>query len=247
MLLRKISQHVKAQDWFAVVLDFIIVILGILIAFQITNWNEARQSKVVELRTLEQIEIEFTEIRNALLKQIEVRKTWVADLGMLILTLEGNAKLGADDAIIRAGLGAATNTGRQPASSAAYLQLMASGDLTLLSSEPLKLALVNYHTRLNRDAFVHPALTNLVMEEMASNHFIDRHVLSRSRGRAAIDDKAVQINSAIEIKSYQIEGLKTFENRYETMYTLHIILLATEELQLEIANEVLKLIERGRL
>lgn len=245
MLLRRITQHVKAQNWFAVVLDFVIVILGILIAFQITNWNEQRQTKTVELRTLEQIEIEFTEIQSALLKQIEVRKTWVAGLGLLISTLESSAK--ADDASIRGGLEAATNTGRRPASSAAYLQLMASGDLTLLSSEPLKQALVNYHTRLDRDAFLHPALVSLVIEEMTINPFIDRHVLSRNRSTAAIDNKAEQYGSASDIKSYQIEGLKTFENHYETMYTLHISLLATDEVQLEIANKVLSLIERGRL
>ena len=43
MLLRRITQHVKEQNWFAVFLDFFIVVAGILIAFQITNWNERRQ------------------------------------------------------------------------------------------------------------------------------------------------------------------------------------------------------------
>ena len=42
MLLRSLTKHVKDQNWFAVVLDFVIVVAGILIAFQITNWNEAR-------------------------------------------------------------------------------------------------------------------------------------------------------------------------------------------------------------
>lgn len=42
MLLRRITKHVKDQNWFAVALDFFIVVVGILIAFQITNWNEAR-------------------------------------------------------------------------------------------------------------------------------------------------------------------------------------------------------------
>jgi hypothetical protein len=36
-------EHVKTQNWFAVVLDFLIVVAGILIAFQITNWSESRQ------------------------------------------------------------------------------------------------------------------------------------------------------------------------------------------------------------
>ncbi len=42
MLLRSISKHVKDQNWFAVFLDFFIVVAGILIAFQVTNWNEGR-------------------------------------------------------------------------------------------------------------------------------------------------------------------------------------------------------------
>jgi len=43
LLLRSITKHVKDQNWFAVFLDFFIVIIGILIAFQITNWNENRR------------------------------------------------------------------------------------------------------------------------------------------------------------------------------------------------------------
>ncbi|MEP0200924.1 MAG: DUF6090 family protein [Halioglobus sp.] len=40
MILRRITGHVKDQNWFAVGLDFFIVVVGILIAFQITSWNE---------------------------------------------------------------------------------------------------------------------------------------------------------------------------------------------------------------
>ena len=43
MILRRITQHVKEQNWLAVGLDFVIVVAGILIAFQITNWSNARQ------------------------------------------------------------------------------------------------------------------------------------------------------------------------------------------------------------
>jgi hypothetical protein len=245
MLLRRITEHVKEQNWFAVVLDFIIVIVGILIAFQITNWNDERNTKVVELATIEQIEIEFTEIRAELVKQIEVRETWVNDLGMLIASLETNTQ--ANDMALRAGLDSATATGRRPASSAAYLQLMANGGLTLLSSDALKQALVRYHVRLDRDAFIHPELMNLVLEELSENKYVDRNVLSRTRATAAIDSKTDQTTSANDIKSYDLQGLRTLENRYEAMYTLHINLLAVDEVQLDIANEILGLIEKGRL
>lgn len=52
MILRRITKHVKDQNWFAVGLDFFIVLAGILIAFQITNWNEA-QSERAELARAE--------------------------------------------------------------------------------------------------------------------------------------------------------------------------------------------------
>ena len=42
MLLRRVIEHVKTQNWTAVALDFLIVVVGILIAFQITEWSEAR-------------------------------------------------------------------------------------------------------------------------------------------------------------------------------------------------------------
>lgn len=42
MILRRLTKQVDDQNWFAVVLDFVIVVCGILIAFQITNWSVAR-------------------------------------------------------------------------------------------------------------------------------------------------------------------------------------------------------------
>ena len=45
MLLRRITKHVTDQNWFAVFIDFLIVVLGILLAFQITNWSDAQQDK----------------------------------------------------------------------------------------------------------------------------------------------------------------------------------------------------------
>jgi len=60
LLLRSVSQHVKDQNWFAVGLDFFIVVAGILIAFQITNWSETRQQNVQTEQALDSIEAELS-------------------------------------------------------------------------------------------------------------------------------------------------------------------------------------------
>ncbi len=42
MILRRITEHVKAQNWFAVALDFFIVVIGVFVGLQVSNWNAAR-------------------------------------------------------------------------------------------------------------------------------------------------------------------------------------------------------------
>jgi hypothetical protein len=40
------SKNLKTQNWTAVAIDFIIVVLGVFIAIQMSNWNDVRLSKI---------------------------------------------------------------------------------------------------------------------------------------------------------------------------------------------------------
>ena len=84
MILRRITKHVKDQNWFAVALDFFIVVAGILIAFQITNWNEAREDRGAEQRYLAELardlEADITEAQDG-----QVRSLGILALSELIL------------------------------------------------------------------------------------------------------------------------------------------------------------------
>jgi len=42
MILRRITEHVRDQNWFAVGIDFVIVVVGVVIGIQVANWNEER-------------------------------------------------------------------------------------------------------------------------------------------------------------------------------------------------------------
>ncbi len=48
MLLRRVTEHVKAQNWFAVGIDFLIVVVGVFIGIQVANWNDARRDRAIE-------------------------------------------------------------------------------------------------------------------------------------------------------------------------------------------------------
>lgn len=53
MLLRRITKHIKDQNWFAVGVDFVIVVVGVFIGLQVSNWSEARSVRAETDRTLE--------------------------------------------------------------------------------------------------------------------------------------------------------------------------------------------------
>ena len=41
MLLSRVIEHVKNQHWTAVILDFVIVVMGVFIGLQVQDWNKA--------------------------------------------------------------------------------------------------------------------------------------------------------------------------------------------------------------
>lgn len=48
MILRRLIEHVKNQEWTAVFLDFVIVVVGVFIGIQVSNWNETRGERAKE-------------------------------------------------------------------------------------------------------------------------------------------------------------------------------------------------------
>src|SRR3990167_5678731 len=56
MILRRVIEHFRRQEWTAIALDFVIVVAGILIAFQITNWNDRRAEHARAISYLERMD-----------------------------------------------------------------------------------------------------------------------------------------------------------------------------------------------
>ena len=61
MLLRRVIEHVKAQNWTAVSLDFVIVVVGVFIGIQVSNWNEARGERSAEAKYLASLDQDLQE------------------------------------------------------------------------------------------------------------------------------------------------------------------------------------------
>lgn len=55
MIPRRIAEHVKAHNWFAVGIDFLIVVVGVFVGIQVSNWNSERIDRIKARAYLERI------------------------------------------------------------------------------------------------------------------------------------------------------------------------------------------------
>jgi hypothetical protein len=145
MLLRRITKHVKDQNWFAVFLDFIIVVVGILIAFQITNWAAERADNARAKTYLQRLGIDMTkDITNAQRKL----KFWsqVSAYGTLGLDYaETGETNGKSDWQLLLAFFQASQLDEFTVTDTTYQEMRSAGELSLIKDETLRETLGNYY------------------------------------------------------------------------------------------------------
>lgn len=45
MILRRLTTNLKSQNWTAIAIDFVIVVIGVFLGIQASNWNQSRLEK----------------------------------------------------------------------------------------------------------------------------------------------------------------------------------------------------------
>jgi hypothetical protein len=57
--LRRFAEHLRQQHWTAAVIELLIVVLGVFIGLQVSNWNEQRRDHALERQYLERLREDF--------------------------------------------------------------------------------------------------------------------------------------------------------------------------------------------
>lgn len=55
MIQRRMSERLKQQDWVAVTIELVLLILGVFLGIQVANWNELRKERALEATYLARI------------------------------------------------------------------------------------------------------------------------------------------------------------------------------------------------
>jgi hypothetical protein len=146
MILRRITEHVKAQNWFAVGIDFLIVVVGVFIGIQVANWNVARTKQIDAAAARERLISDLWADRDA----FAVRRQWYEEVFTAALRVDDAlraASAESRDAMWRFVRDAWIAGGEWPFAPSAqvYKELQNAGDLGLIASGAMQRRLRDYY------------------------------------------------------------------------------------------------------
>jgi hypothetical protein len=147
MLLRRLSAHVRGENWFAVVLDLIVVVVGLFIGLQIDTWWGEQKDGQLESAYLLEIREDFEANRSSLQGQIARAEQTIRD--MLILQTQSTlAEPSISLAELNERFSSVTVMPSFVVSTRAYANLTGSGDLKLIRNRSLKNAMAAYYAAI---------------------------------------------------------------------------------------------------
>jgi hypothetical protein len=145
MIPRRVAEHARAQNWFAVTLDLFIVVIGVFIGIEVANWNQTRQDRQEERRYYGQL---LVDLRSDLesFADAERRADRYDKAAQLVLDrLSGNAPPEASLGRMAIAIHRAGWIYIPHASRGTYDELVSTGNLGLLRSSQLKSEIANYY------------------------------------------------------------------------------------------------------
>lgn len=149
MILRRVTKHVQDQNWFAVGIDFLIVVTGVFIGIQVANWNGERVARSDEAGYLARLAADLRQdigTFDFFLEIYLIKQETILALreGPLDSVIAGDLK----DAALRLeySLYKAIPAQRR----ATFDELVGSGNLRLVRNEGFRAELSDYHAHYDR-------------------------------------------------------------------------------------------------
>lgn len=234
MILRSLTRHVRDQNWFAVFLDFLIVVVGVFIGIQVANWNEARADRIESADVLERLEQEFRAQLERIDFSLERHRDSVAAAARLIRGAEGRQ---FDEESLHRDIEIVTALAPQPGPSTTFQELVASGRLGLLANAELRAELLAFNDyiatiHIHQQVFSEP-LTDARAELMRARRLqiseLPSSDVRRSWLTAEVDRTLLSEDRAVMV---------SLQTAYGTQNNIHAVLLGIRQRIVDILDRI---------
>ena len=205
--------------------EIVLVVIGILIALQINNWNEARKDKIIEQKVLKTLRSDFKSNKAQLKDNIDETEKMVSDISQLFELFrmtQSELSLIPKDSIKTDIKGYSTFN----PSDGALTSLLLSGELNIITNDSLKNKLTNWPNLVNdakedENILVEKITKDLAKQELEYQSYIKNPKFKLNR-LAMFDDLILQ-NTFYDIfrgADYQIYLYKELQKEIEEILNL---------------------------
>ncbi len=200
MLLRRVTKHVRAQNWTAITLDFLIVVVGIFVGLQVSNWNDARVLRAEEGLLLSRLSADFEVIDHRLKSHIDEYFQNMVSIEFVNHVLESNAAIDSTD--FRTKLDRVMSVTAPPNRSATFAEMASAGKVDLVHNDSLRRALVLFDQQVDgvKNAFALLQDLRLAYSEPFINKVTFR-----------IDTKHTSLATSGTIQSFNLDAMRADE------------------------------------
>ena len=173
MILRRITDAFRRQDWFTVAVETLIVILGVFLGIQLGNWNQYAGDRRSETEYLRQLQGDLHNIQAEVDAQIEFEQFQANMAGEVYTLIRDDA---SEDRALKIDTGLSQLLVRRTlrTQSPTFLNLQGSGRLEIISDPDLRAAIISYFYSTDRLAaaidknnatFIDGAFVDFMMSE----------------------------------------------------------------------------------
>jgi hypothetical protein len=166
MLLRRVIDHVRDQNWFAVFLDFVIVVVGVFIGIQVANWNGERLDQQEEEVLIGRLRADFERIEEDADRSLVFHERMTSNLRTVVRSLPSDALKDEDARVFEQALVFGITFQTSADHSGTFTELMSSGRANILRDRILLDELVAYEDFLTRFDFAQQYYIDLVMRAL---------------------------------------------------------------------------------
>ena len=152
MILRRLSQSLKDQNWTAIVIEFVLLVAGVFLGIQVANWNEARRDHHRERAYLGRIAAEMDESVLSIERSNALTQKRMG-MNQLLIDAVAQPQLVRTDpgrfiyAVTRGGYTFAPNVRGYT-----FEEIKSSGNLGILSDPQLSLDLMAFYSEVQQKA-----------------------------------------------------------------------------------------------
>lgn len=151
MILRRLSQSLKEQNWTAIVIEFVLLVVGVFLGIQVANWNTVQQDRQREAEYIARLDRDFQKIDVRLADNTstwELKMTGTLHLLADLDAFQKTSRWPRTKSEMLADLNTTFNHRIPAPRSATYIELLSAGQLGLIRNTKLRDALLEYDAQV---------------------------------------------------------------------------------------------------